>query len=188
MPQRYHRSMGINRCRILMPDGPQQLTIPLVAESTRGTLDDILISEHGRWRSHHWNALQTAYGKTPFFEFYADDFRPLFTEVRPPRLADFNAALHAIACRLIDIPCRLTGDGGEDGGGAGSADSGTGAATGGYVAAEVRYYQVFAQRLGFQPHMSVIDLLCNMGPESVLVLQAMAQGCRPTATPAHHQP
>ena len=33
------------------------------------------------------------------------------------------------------------------------------------------YYQVFQERLGFLPNLSIIDLLFNMGPESLLVLQ-----------------
>ena len=35
----------------------------------------------------------------------------------------------------------------------------------------VPYYQVFQERLGFLPNLSIIDLLFNMGPEAILVLQ-----------------
>lgn len=158
--RRYSRQLDINRCQILMPSGPQTLTIPLVADSTHGQLDEILISEHGRWRSHHWNALQTAYGKSPFFEYYADDFRPFYTD-RWECLADYNAALHTTICRLMDVE-QISGD----------ASMNIGQRTG---IQEVRpYYQVFAQRLGFQPHLSIVDLLFNMGPESVLWLTGRA--------------
>ena len=37
------------------------------------------------------------------------------------------------------------------------------------------YYQVFQERLGFLPNLSIIDLLFNMGPESLLVLQQSHQ-------------
>lgn len=38
------------------------------------------------------------------------------------------------------------------------------------------YYQVFQERLGFLPNLSIVDLLFNMGPESLLVLQASHRG------------
>ncbi|MDY5768431.1 MAG: WbqC family protein, partial [Alloprevotella sp.] len=40
----------------------------------------------------------------------------------------------------------------------------------------VPYYQVFSSRTGFLPHLSIVDLLFNLGPESRLVLRKMAQG------------
>ena len=33
------------------------------------------------------------------------------------------------------------------------------------------YYQVFQERIGFLPNLSIVDLLFNMGPESLLILQ-----------------
>ena len=146
-----------------MPDGPQTLTIPLVAATIHGSVADIVISDHGRWRSHHWNALQTAYGKSPFFEYYADDFRPFYTE-RWEHLADYNAALHDTVMRLLnppqDISDRLA-----------IAD-----ATALMAKPEQQpwhlpqYYQVFAHNIGFHPNMSIVDLLFNMGPEAILLL------------------
>ncbi len=153
----YTGQRHVNRCTILMPDGPQTLTIPLVASSTHGTIADLRISDHGRWRSHHWNALRTAYGKSPFFEFYADDFAPFYTE-QWHSLADFNSALHKLVCRLLDIEAIDSIETIE--------------------AIETKpslgppYYQVFGHRQGFVPHLSILDLLFNMGPEGLLVLLA----------------
>lgn len=143
-----------NRCTIAMPDGPQHLIIPVEAASCHVPMRDIRISEHGNWRHHHWNALRTAYGKSPFFEYYADDFAPFFAARTHDYLIDFNAALHDVVCRLIDITqpvppqqrC-LQPDGTPQ-----------------------PYYQVFAPRLGFLPDLSILDLLFNMGPESILYL------------------
>lgn len=155
----YSPHMHINRCCILMPTGPQTLTIPLVAHSAHTSSDDLIISNHGRWRSHHWNALQTAYGKSPFFEYYADDFRPFYTQPYE-RFAHYTAALHHLVCQLIDIQqiahlkCATSDDR--------------------CATSDVTYYQVFANRLGFQPHMSIVDLLFNMGPESILILLRQA--------------
>jgi len=136
-----------NRCTIAMPDGPANLIIPVEAASSHVPIRDIRISEHGQWRHHHWNALRTAYGKSPFFEYYADDFALFYQSRTHDFLIDFNAALHEVICGLIDID--------QD------------------VAPQQRrdtYYQVFAQRLGFLPDLSIVDLLFNMGPEAIFYL------------------
>ena len=63
---------------------------------------DIRISDHGNWRHLHWNALESAYNHTPFFEYYKDDFRP-FYEQKYEFLADFNEALCRLVCSLIGL-------------------------------------------------------------------------------------
>ena len=138
---------------------------------------DIRISDHGNWRHLHWNAIESAYNHTPFFEYYKDDFRP-FYEKKYEFLADFNEELCHLVCSLIDIQPVMER----------TSEYKTGFAPG---EADFRerihpkkdfsledpdfspqpYYQVFQERLGFLPNLSIIDLLFNMGPESLLVLQ-----------------
>ncbi len=137
-----------NRCTIAMPDGPQHLVIPVEAASSHVPIRDIRISEHGAWRHHHWNALRTAYGKSPFFEYYAEEFAPFYLSRTHDYLVDFNAALHDVVCRIIDFDQTV-------------ADS---------QHRSEPYYQVFAHRLGFQPGLSIVDLLFNKGPESIFYL------------------
>ncbi len=52
-------------------------------------MKDIRISDHGNWRHMHWNAIESAYNSTPFFEYYRDDFYP-FYEKKYVFLADFT--------------------------------------------------------------------------------------------------
>ena len=66
-----------NRCVIATTNGMQSLTIPIEHGESR-LMRDIRISNHGHWRHLHWNALMSAYGESPFFEFYADDLHPFF--------------------------------------------------------------------------------------------------------------
>ena len=136
-----------NRCTIAMPDGPANLIIPVEAASSHVPIRDIRISEHGQWRHHHWNALRTAYGKSPFFEYYADDFAPFYLSRTHDYLIDFNAALHEVVCSLIDMNQSVAPQQQRN-----------------------TYYQVFAQRLGFLPDLSIVDLLFNMGPEAIFYL------------------
>ena len=70
-----------NRCVIAATQGRQILTVP--TERTTGPsalMKDIRISDHGNWRHLHWNALCSAYGESPFFDYYQDDIRPFFRE------------------------------------------------------------------------------------------------------------
>lgn len=172
-----------NRCHIATTNGVQALTVPVVRPSqqtieNRQYIKDIRISDHGNWRHLHWMALQSAYGESPFFEYYQDDIRPFF-ERRWDYLLDFNESICIKMCELIDIcpkisfttayyPCSQSAS----------------------LCANIDfreainpkhpthdddfkpqpYYQVYANKHGFQSNLSVLDLLFNMGPESIFYL------------------
>ena len=80
-----------NRCLIATTQGVQALTVPIVRGESP-LIRDIRISDHGNWRHLHWNALQSAYGDSPFFDYLQDDIRPFF-EKRWDYLLDFNEAI-----------------------------------------------------------------------------------------------
>ena len=99
----YMKQTYRNRCTIAAPDGELALSIPTVKPDTlKCPMRDIRISDHGNWRHLHWNAIESAYNHTPFFEYYKDDFRP-FYEKKYEFLADFNEELCRLICSLIDI-------------------------------------------------------------------------------------
>ena len=108
----YMKQTYRNRCTITGPDGELALSIPTVKPDTpKCPMKDIRISDHGNWRHLHWNAIESAYNSTPFFEYYKDDFRP-FYEKKYEFLIDFNEELCRMVCELIDIQrkeycCRL---------------------------------------------------------------------------------
>ena len=178
-----------NRCVIATTQGTQVLTVPVEAPSNlpqlgeASTVDSaslnlgrqvgaIRISDHGNWRHLHWNALQSAYGDSPFFMYYEDDIRPFF-ERRWEFLLDFNEAIRETICQLLDIQPRVH-------------------YTDEYIkapsCADYRdviqpkhpgfdpdflpkpYYQVYASKHGFLPNLSILDLLFNMGPEAIFWL------------------
>ena len=174
-----------NRCVIGTGDGLQALTVPTEkADSPKSYMRDVRISSHGNWRHQHWNALEAAYGQTPFFLYYADDFRPFYE--RPfTFLFDFNLQLTALCCQLIDIHPVLRPTEAYSPTRCSSSPSGLPSSKADYrelihpkhdpssdpTFCPVPYYQVFAGRFGFRPNLSIVDLLFNMGPESLLVLQ-----------------
>ncbi len=171
-----------NRCVIASPQGPLTLTIPIVKPTNgKNLMKDIQISEHGKWRHLHWNALVSAYNNSPFFMYYQDDFAP-FYEKPHTWLYDYNMELCQLICNLLDIPAELH-------------------ATEEFVpilkdvdeawkvhdfrasihpkaSPEMQcpyyvnepYYQVFEQKYGFLGNLSIVDLLFNLGPEGLLYL------------------
>ncbi len=175
----YMKQTYRNRCTIAGPEGELPLSIPIVRPDTlKCPMKDIRISDHGNWRHLHWNAIESAYNSTPFFEYYKDDFRP-FYEKKYEFLIDFNEELCHLICDLIDIP-HSTGR---------TQEYKTSFSPEEHDFREIihpkkdfrqtdpeftprPYYQVFRQRLGFLPNLSIVDLLFNMGPESLLILQA----------------
>ena len=193
-----------NRCVIASANGPQTLTVPIERyDGMKCAMRDIRISDHGNWRHLHWQALVSAYGETPFFEYYADDIRPFFEEHRWKYLLDFNLDITQTLCSLLDVRPDLTlsdhyidadeticGSGSLDGAveSLGGAAESLGSSSACSLFVDYRdairpkhplpdaefearpYYQVRAQRHGFLPNLSVLDLLFNEGPEGIFWL------------------
>jgi hypothetical protein len=159
-----------NRTIIAAENGPLALTIPVV-HNARQPMRDVRISDHGNWRHLHWNALASAYRKSPFFDYYADDFRP-FYEKKIEFLMDFNMQLHEIVCNLIGLErtTAMLGDTQpqEPHDLRPMAEPSSRTITG-FTAQE--YYQVFGRRNGFLADISIADLLFNMGPEGLITLR-----------------
>lgn len=176
-----------NRCVIATPNGQLSLSVPTKPINLNSQISNTnqahrhlspQISDHGNWRHVHWNALKSAYGESPFFEYYADDIVPFFEEKEWDNLFEYNLAICHTVCNLLDISPNIT-------------------LTDHYITSEEacecgisdfrdiirpknpkndeefvprRYYQVYEQRHGFLPNMSILDLLFNMGNESILWL------------------
>lgn len=166
-----------NRCIIHTTDGAMPLSVPVeYSASKRTKTKDVLISDHGNWQHTHWNAIVSAYNSTPFFEYYRDDYEALYKS-KYTNLIDFNAKLlHLTLSNLnIDVPQISYSDQYI----ASLSDTDIDyrntihpkhdyASDSKFVARE--YYQIFADRNGFIPNLSILDLLFNMGNESLLVL------------------
>ncbi|MGI6242196.1 MAG: WbqC family protein [Prevotella sp.] len=170
-----------NRCVIATTNGLQTLSVPIEKyDGLKCKMKDVRISNHGNWRHIHWNALQSAYGESPFFEFLADDIRPFF-EKKWDYLFDFNLEIVGTMCELLDIqPVLLpTTD-------YGNVSAWSDELTDGVADFRdairpkhplpdadfhpLRYYQVYEQKHGFQANLSILDLLFNLGNEAVLYL------------------
>ena len=95
-----------NRMIIPTTNGPLSLTIPTNHDISL-SMKDIRISDHANWRHVHWNALLSAYGESPFFEYYQDDIRP-FYEKKYEFLFDFNMETTQKMIELLDIRPKIS--------------------------------------------------------------------------------
>ena len=158
-----------NRCCIATAGGIQTLTIPVVkSDSPKQLMKDVRISDHGDWRRQHWNALESAYMNSPFFMYYQDDFRP-FYERRIEFLIDFNTQLTELILKLagMDKKIKLTESYSRPTQGINDLRQ---LIDPQQTSQNRPYWQVFKQKYGFQPNLSAVDLLFNMGPEFPLYL------------------
>lgn len=89
-----------NRCTIATPDGPLTLTVPVKRVDSKQFTRDVEISYQKRWQHQHWIALVSAYKRTPYFDYYADFFRP-FYEQETRFLVDLNEGLHEVIVHLM---------------------------------------------------------------------------------------
>ena len=162
-----------NRCLIATTQGIQALTVP-VERGNAQTIKDIRISDHGNWRHLHWNALQSAYGESPFFDYYQDDIRPFFEE-RWTYLIEFNEAIRAKMCELLDIQPRVSYTKSWREPSSNFLHDFRASIHPKHPGADETfeprpYYQVYRQKHGFLPNLSILDLLFNMGPEAIFYL------------------
>ena len=89
-----------NRCTITTPDGALTLSVPVKRVDSKQLTRDVEISYQQRWQHQHWIALVSAYKRTPFFDYYADFFRP-FYEQETRFLVDFNEKIHEVILALV---------------------------------------------------------------------------------------
>lgn len=166
----YQKQSYRTRSRIVSANGVMDLSIP-VEKRNHTLIRDVRISEHSDWQTLHWRSIEAAYNSSPFFEYYADDFRPFF-EKKWLFLWDFNMELLHKTLELLDIETKITLTEAYEP----QTDENT------LDLREIihpkkaaslplkRYYQVFAAKFGFIPNLSIADLLFNMGNESQLVI------------------
>ncbi|MBP1637724.1 MAG: WbqC-like family protein [Bacteroidetes bacterium] len=170
----YQKQSYRNRCHIAAANGLMALSIPVEKPLKEKSLTrDIRISAHNDWQVQHWRSIFSAYNSSPFFEYYQDDFQPFF-ENKWNFLWDFNMELLDLTLGLLDISpnITLTDEFKTD-----TIDSVDLRETihpkKNVLFESENYYQVFENKSGFIHDLSIIDLLFNMGNESIMVLEKM---------------
>lgn len=91
-----------NRTRIFTSQKIDTLNIPVLSGNSHLPIKEIRIDYSQKWQQIHQRAIQAAYGKSPFFEFYSDDILRLYNK-QTPFLFDFNLELLAVCLKLLGM-------------------------------------------------------------------------------------
>ncbi|MDG1427186.1 MAG: WbqC family protein [Flavobacteriales bacterium] len=152
-----------NRCDIMNTNGRLSLSIPVNRKTkTKTKISKIKISYAENWQKNHWKSIVSSYNSSPFFEYYKDKLKPYFLK-EEEYLIDFNNNLQKEILALLKIKFTITYN---------SIYKRTGDFTdlrdnNSIKINTIRYDQVFMEKHKFINNLSIIDLLFNMGPESL---------------------
>lgn len=160
-----------NRAIIHSPNGALNLIVPVIKGSKNHTLvKDVRISYDFKWQRLHWMSLQTSYRSSAYFEYYEDELI-IFFEKKWKFLFDYNEELLQLMNRFLKININYN-------------------YTNSFEATYPElddyresihpkhisdisfkpYFQVFEERNGFIPNLSIVDLIFNQGPQSIKYL------------------
>ena len=171
----YSKQSYRNRCEIYGANGKLTLSVPILKKHNKKVLiKDIQISYDTNWIKLHLKSIESAYRSAPFYEFYIDEILTLF-QVKPKYLMEFNLEITETILSFFKIEndINLTANYEKH---LLSEDFRDSIHPKKRMQSEdnefnpVGYYQVFSERYGFLPNLSILDILFNKGPEAKSVL------------------
>lgn len=167
MEDNFQKQTNRNRMYIYSPNGVQLLNIPVKHSLDRHQkYKDVRIENDFGWQKNHFKSLEAAYRTSPFFEYFEDDFRPLF-EKKHEFLMDLNLETFELVNDALGIQFsiektteyfhetthlkdfRSLANGKKD------------------TTQIEEYTQVFNEKHGFLNNLSILDLLFNEGRYAV---------------------
>ncbi|WP_218599546.1 WbqC family protein [Polaribacter sp. NJDZ03] len=173
MEDNFQKQSYRNRCYVYNSNGKQLLNIP-VKDKNKGTSQrkktkDLLVDNDAIWQDHHLKSLQTAYRTSPFYEFYEDDLIKIFQK-KYTFLQDVNIDTHLFITDALQISQQYS-------------------KTQEYLVETTEpdfrelvnaknkpkkttesYIQMFDDKHGFIPNLSILDLIFMEGPNAISYL------------------
>jgi len=168
------KQTSLSRCYIRAAQQVERLTVPVSRSGTKQSVSIIPISYRERWPDIHWRSIASAYGKAPYFAFYADAFHGAIYR-RHETLFALNSELLTICLQYLNLPSQF-------------AISNTYQKAypadfldfrrlehlpSGLPTGTPPYYQLFGSE--FVNNISVIDLLFCEGPNAIVYLRQLQQ-------------
>ncbi len=172
--EHYSKGSFRNRMHIATPQGVMRLSVPLErGKNSRMPIRDVQIAYDENWQLQHWRGIKAAYGKSPFYEFYAEELLPFYKQ-KTKFLFDWNWMLSEWIVETIGLNLSSTFTTEYIKHGVHKNDSRNHF----NPKSEIRpsssnskpYSQVFEDKTGFLPNLSIIDLLFCTGPEAQIYL------------------
>ena len=160
-----------NRASIHSPNGKLDLVIPVLKGSKNHTkVKDVKISYDFNWQRLHLMSLQTSYRSSAYFEFYEDDFA-IFYEKKWDYLFDYNEELLNLLIKFLklNVQYKYTNKFENEYLELNDFRNSIHPKRNGRNNVNT-YFQVFEERNGFLPNLSIVDLLFNQGPQSTKYL------------------
>tara|TARA_R110002096_G_scaffold9533_8_gene37656 strand:+ start:17478 stop:18101 length:624 start_codon:yes stop_codon:yes gene_type:complete len=162
-----------NRSYIYGANGKLALNIPVVhSQKNRQKYRDVKVFNEEKWQSLHWKSLLSAYSTSPFFEYYKDELEPLF-ELKADYILDFNLKCFEVVCDCLQLELKTSKTETYQTEVNNTDDFR-------YLVNAKKeqsyhfdsYTQVFSNKHGFIPNLSILDLLFNEGPNAVHYLES----------------
>lgn len=162
-----------NRTNIYGANGKLSLIIPINHNGKR-EMKDIEISYREDWRNLHWKSIKTAYQSSPYFEYYEDKFRKIY-DLKEKFLLDFNLKGLEVIQQILktEKAQSLNEEYIKNPESINFREKFSAKLPSEFQMEE--YYQTFSDKLGFLEDLSVLDLICNKGPESLTYIKSIKQ-------------
>lgn len=157
-----------NRTHIGTANGVLELFVPIQhGRKEHRAMKDVQISYDHDWQRLHWMSIQTAYRTSAYFEYYEDDFHAFYNQ-KYKFLFDYNLQQLALIFKTLKIKrtIELTDSFHKEYDDALDMRNLIHPKRESVYAAQKPYYQLFEDRTGFVPNLSIIDLIFNQGPQS----------------------
>ena len=164
--ENYIKRSERNRASILSANGVMQLTVNVEnANRPRQKMRDVKIDYSKRWQHQHWVSILSAYKSSPYFDHFAQEIEPFYK--REWRyLVDYNMEYLDVLLRLLGAKDKPTVSEQYVEAAEGDLDLRPKQKKDSTFVAEP-YFQVFSDRMPFQPNLSVLDLLMCEGKASI---------------------
>jgi hypothetical protein len=167
MEDNFQKQTNRNRMYIYSPNGIQLLNVPVKHSIDKHQkYKDVRIENDFGWQKNHFKSLEAAYRTSPFFEYFEDDFRPLF-EKKQEFILDLNLQIFELinSSLGIKIEAQKTTEFFHD---SLKNDDFRSLVNGKKDVTQIEEYtQVFNDKHGFINNLSILDLLFNEGRYAV---------------------
>jgi hypothetical protein len=105
--ENYVKQSYRNRCQLVDASGRRELTVPVIHRAGKVPISEVRIDYSQKWVNNHWRCIQSAYGKAPYFEYYADDLHDILY-AKPSCLYDLNRQLLSMCLKALRFDIQVT--------------------------------------------------------------------------------